>query len=472
MAARRSCPAPHVVSGARRHPRRLRQPATPGTRTSRSSAALLDAPVDVVFTSDAYGAELARRLGRHLGAGRPGPARRRRSPAARSGPTRPRYWWALPAAVRAWFVRRVVVLGAESTGTTTLAEDLTAHFGLPTVAEFGREWSAEPAGRPRRAVAHRGVRPGGPRAGRAARTTPRAAHPGPAAGLRHRRAGHHASGTSATSAARPRPSRRSPPRACPTSTCSPATRSRSCRTGCATASTCGTRCRTGSGEVLAGAAARRGWSCAGRAPERLARRRRPRRAAAGRRLDRSRDPTRAAPRRRRTLRARPRCETPPRDRRHADEPSARCPPHRPAQAPARTAPTGSTSTSTSSSPTRDGRSRPVPRRSTRSCGRPTSGSSTTRSSARTTTSSSTTRRARARTSGSATPRAEVDLPTDQSYSSFVLLPLLTFAVRRPVPARRRAGPRQDGRAPILMGVLAGLPGARGAPRRCSTASRR
>jgi NadR type nicotinamide-nucleotide adenylyltransferase len=34
-----------------------------------------------------------------------------------------------------------VVIGAESTGTTTLAEALTAHLGLPTVPEFGREWS-------------------------------------------------------------------------------------------------------------------------------------------------------------------------------------------------------------------------------------------------------------------------------------------------------------------------------------------
>ncbi|KRD41599.1 cytidyltransferase [Cellulomonas sp. Root930] len=101
---------------------------------------LLDAPVDVVLTSDSYGAELAQRLGATWVQVDPG---RRSTPvsgsAVRADPAR--YWWALPAAVRAWFVRRVVVLGAESTGTTTLAEDLTAHFGLPTVAEFGREWS-------------------------------------------------------------------------------------------------------------------------------------------------------------------------------------------------------------------------------------------------------------------------------------------------------------------------------------------
>ncbi|MBO3103244.1 AAA family ATPase [Cellulomonas fengjieae] len=101
---------------------------------------LLDAPVDEVFTSDSYGAELARRLAATWVPVDPG---RQSTPvsgtAVRADPAR--YWWALPAAVRAWYVRRVVVLGAESTGTTTLAEDLSSHFGLPVVAEFGREWS-------------------------------------------------------------------------------------------------------------------------------------------------------------------------------------------------------------------------------------------------------------------------------------------------------------------------------------------
>ncbi|NUU18778.1 AAA family ATPase [Cellulomonas humilata] len=108
---------------------------------------LLDAPVDAVFTSDGYGAELARRLGATWVQVDPG---RRATPvsgsAVRADPAR--YWWALPAPVRAWYVRRVVVTGAESTGTTTLADALTAHFGLPTVAEFGREWTVSRPGGP------------------------------------------------------------------------------------------------------------------------------------------------------------------------------------------------------------------------------------------------------------------------------------------------------------------------------------
>ena len=51
------------------------------------------------------------------------------------------YWWAVSAPVRAWFTRRVVVLGAESTGTTTLARDIAEHFQTLWVPEFGREWS-------------------------------------------------------------------------------------------------------------------------------------------------------------------------------------------------------------------------------------------------------------------------------------------------------------------------------------------
>lgn len=109
---------------------------------------LLDAPVDAVFASDAYGAELARRLGASWVQVDPG-----RSVLAVSG-TAVRadvagHWWALPAAVREWFCRRVVVLGAESTGTTTLARALAAHYGVPWVPEYGREWSAiRPGGLP------------------------------------------------------------------------------------------------------------------------------------------------------------------------------------------------------------------------------------------------------------------------------------------------------------------------------------
>lgn len=51
-------------------------------------------------------------------------------------------WGYLHPVVRAGLTRRVVVLGAESTGTTTLARDLAARLGVPWVPEYGREYSA------------------------------------------------------------------------------------------------------------------------------------------------------------------------------------------------------------------------------------------------------------------------------------------------------------------------------------------
>lgn len=101
---------------------------------------LLDRPVDAVFTSDDYGEELARRLGAlwfHVDPGRVAmPISGTAIRADVAG-----HWWALPASVRAWFARRVVVLGAESTGSTTLAEALGSHYRVPWVPEYGREWS-------------------------------------------------------------------------------------------------------------------------------------------------------------------------------------------------------------------------------------------------------------------------------------------------------------------------------------------
>jgi NadR type nicotinamide-nucleotide adenylyltransferase len=101
---------------------------------------LLDEPVDVVLTSDGYGAELARRLGAEWVQVDPG---RVATPvcgtAVRADVAG--HWWALPPSVRAWFARRVVVVGAESTGTTTLSRALADHLGAGWVPEFGREWS-------------------------------------------------------------------------------------------------------------------------------------------------------------------------------------------------------------------------------------------------------------------------------------------------------------------------------------------
>lgn len=52
-------------------------------------------------------------------------------------------WEYLDPPVRAWFAKRVVVVGAESTGTTTLAADLAEAFSTCWVAEYGREYCQE-----------------------------------------------------------------------------------------------------------------------------------------------------------------------------------------------------------------------------------------------------------------------------------------------------------------------------------------
>ena len=111
-----------------------------------AARAVTAAPVDAVFTSEAYGDELARRLGaRHVPVD-PGRATQpvsgtaiRRDPIA--------HWPGLSACVRGHLAWRVVVVGAESTGKTTLAQELAERlrerggsFANATwVPEVGRE---------------------------------------------------------------------------------------------------------------------------------------------------------------------------------------------------------------------------------------------------------------------------------------------------------------------------------------------
>jgi HTH-type transcriptional repressor of NAD biosynthesis genes len=101
---------------------------------------LLDAPVDAVFSSDAYGSELAQRLGASwvqvdpMRSLNPVSGRAVRADVAGN-------WNMLPASVRQWLVRRVVVTGAESTGTTTLCHALADHYATEFVPEYGRLWS-------------------------------------------------------------------------------------------------------------------------------------------------------------------------------------------------------------------------------------------------------------------------------------------------------------------------------------------
>lgn len=100
---------------------------------------------DCVFTSEAYGVPFAAFLGsRHVAVD---PDRTRvpcSGTAIRRDPLA--HWQFLEPCVRAYFVPRIAVVGAESTGTTTLAQALATHFGTVWAPEYGREyWVAKMA---------------------------------------------------------------------------------------------------------------------------------------------------------------------------------------------------------------------------------------------------------------------------------------------------------------------------------------
>ncbi len=101
--------------------------------------------VDCVFTSEAYGDELARRLGaQHVRVDPAGSPVLISASAIRGDPMS--HWDFIPSHVRPYFVRRVAFLGAESTGKSTLCERLAAEFSTEWVAEYGRLYCEQ--GRP------------------------------------------------------------------------------------------------------------------------------------------------------------------------------------------------------------------------------------------------------------------------------------------------------------------------------------
>ncbi|MFD5413072.1 AAA family ATPase [Streptomyces nojiriensis] len=106
--------------------------------------------VDAVFTSEEYGSELARRFGaEEVLVDRERTLFPVSGTAVRKDPAGS--WEFLGPAVRAALTRRVVVLGAESTGTTTLSRALADHYRrrggvwakTGWVAEYGRRYSEE-----------------------------------------------------------------------------------------------------------------------------------------------------------------------------------------------------------------------------------------------------------------------------------------------------------------------------------------
>ncbi|WP_262923036.1 AAA family ATPase [Hymenobacter cellulosilyticus] len=96
----------------------------------------------VVVTSEPYGELVAARMGiRHVAFD----MARQLVPVSASliRADRQRYWSFLPVSVRPYYCRKVVVLGAESTGKTTLATQLAAHFAASLVLEAARDLIAD-----------------------------------------------------------------------------------------------------------------------------------------------------------------------------------------------------------------------------------------------------------------------------------------------------------------------------------------
>lgn len=101
---------------------------------------------DVVFTSEDYGEPFARHLNcRHVQVDRARTAVPISGTKIRQSPLDCLEF--LEPCVRSYFVRRVVLIGAESTGKTTLAQELAERYQTLWVPEYGREyWENKVAG--------------------------------------------------------------------------------------------------------------------------------------------------------------------------------------------------------------------------------------------------------------------------------------------------------------------------------------
>jgi NadR type nicotinamide-nucleotide adenylyltransferase len=107
---------------------------------ARFTMEILGSAPDAVFTSEAYGDPYATFMGTvHVLVDRERTHVPISGTMVRSNPMK--YAEFLEPCVRAYFARRVCVLGAESTGTTTLAKALAEHYHTVWVPEDGRMYS-------------------------------------------------------------------------------------------------------------------------------------------------------------------------------------------------------------------------------------------------------------------------------------------------------------------------------------------
>jgi len=134
-------PAARVIGGVDDHPIDYDDPSVWDAHMAVFRALCPD-PVDLVFSSEPYGEELAARLrARHVSVD----SGRRAFPVSgtqvRADPVA--HWDHLAAPVRAALTRRVAIVGAESTGKTTLARALAEHYRTAWVPEYGRVYTEQ-----------------------------------------------------------------------------------------------------------------------------------------------------------------------------------------------------------------------------------------------------------------------------------------------------------------------------------------
>ena len=130
-----------VCAGVADHPIDYLDPAVYDLWAATIKAVTGRASFDLLVTSEpAYGDMTAERIGaRHVLVD----PDRSAVPVSASAIRRDPYanWAFLSPAVRAWYAKRVCLLGAESTGTTTMAAALADRYATVWVPEYGREYS-------------------------------------------------------------------------------------------------------------------------------------------------------------------------------------------------------------------------------------------------------------------------------------------------------------------------------------------
>ncbi|HCE44765.1 MAG TPA: histidine kinase [Lentisphaeria bacterium] len=113
---------------------------TPGW--AANTVRILGNAPEVVFTSEDYGEGYAKAMGaKHVMVDRDRTAFPCSGTMVRTNPLDCLEW--LSPCVRAYYVKRICIVGAESTGKTTLAQQLAEHYRTSWVPEYGRDYCVE-----------------------------------------------------------------------------------------------------------------------------------------------------------------------------------------------------------------------------------------------------------------------------------------------------------------------------------------